>query len=352
MWKKIDDGSIIDPSGKIIYFSTERFVDDICLGDCCFVCGAKPGEKEFNNEHILPQWLLRRYDLFAQTITLPNGENVRYDRYTIPCCSDCNSFMGTHIENPVSEVVQGGAEAITDFITKGGGLTIFVWMALIFLKTHLKDRLLRVHLDARKGDDLIADRYDWEMLHHIHCLVRAPYVGCSVEIEAIGSVLAVPVRAQASPDMRFDFGDLYLAQTMMIRLGETAIVAVFNDSGGAMSYLFKNLLEKITAPLSEVQLREIMVEFAYLNLRLTERPTFHTECDGLRETCRIIGRRPKLGLLDLDRSVRGKLMSSALGHVLPLVSVEGLTPEEVLSSIQAGNFTFLFDNDGVFAAAK
>jgi hypothetical protein len=224
-------------------------------------------------------------------------------------------------------------------------------MALIFLKTHLKDRLLRVHLDARKGDDLIADRYDWDVLHHIHCLVRAPYVGCSVEIEAIGSVLAVPVRAQAFPDMRFDFGDLYLAQTMMIRLGETAIVAVFNDSGGAMSYFFKNL-EKITAPLSELQLREIMVELAYLNLHLKERPTFHTECDGLKETCRIIGRRPKLGLLDLDRSVRGKLMFYALGHVLPLVRVEGLTSEEVLLSVQAGNFTFLFDNDGVFVAAK
>src|ERR1700737_307224 len=217
MWEKTGDGSIVDSNGKIIYFSAKRFVEDICLGDCCFICGAMPGEKEFNNEHILPRWLLRRYDLFANTIVLPNGIKVRYDRYTVPCCSECNSFMGTHIETPVSEVVQGGAEAINDFIANGGLLTMFVWMALLFLKTHLKDRQFRVHLDARKGDDLIADMYEGKLLHHIHCLVRAPYVGCSVEIEAVGSVLALPVRAQASPD-RFDFGDLYLAQTMMIRL--------------------------------------------------------------------------------------------------------------------------------------
>jgi hypothetical protein len=47
----------------------ERFIEDICLGDCCFICGAKPDEKPFNNEHILPDWVLRRYDLFARTIT-------------------------------------------------------------------------------------------------------------------------------------------------------------------------------------------------------------------------------------------------------------------------------------------
>ena len=349
MWEKTGDGSIVDSNGKIIYFSAKRFVEDICLGDCCFICGAMPGEKEFNNEHILPRWLLRRYDLFANTIVLPNGIKVRYDRYTVPCCSECNSFMGTHIETPVSEVVQGGAEAINDFIANGGLLTMFVWMALLFLKTHLKDRQFRVHLDARKGDDLIADMYEWELLHHIHCLVRAPYVGCSVEIEAVGSVLALPVRAQASPD-RFDFGDLYLAQTMMIRLDETAILTVFNDSGGAMNYFFQKL-EKITGPVSELQLREIMVELAYLNLHLKERPTFYTECDGLNDTCRIIiGSRPKLDLSDMDRSVRGKLMLHALGDALPRVRVEGLTPEEILSSVQAGNFTFLFDDDGVFIA--
>nr|WP_224741181.1 HNH endonuclease [Bradyrhizobium sp. 2S1]MCK7667585.1 HNH endonuclease [Bradyrhizobium sp. 2S1] len=320
---------------------------DICLGDCCFICGATPTEKEFNNEHVLPRWLLRRYDLFAKTITLPNKEKVRYDSYTVPCCSDCNSFLGTHIETPVSEIVQSGAEAIHDFILNGGLLIIFSWMALIFLKTHLKDRHFRFHLDARKGDDLIADLYEWEPLHHIHCLVRAPYVGCcEMDKGAVGSVLALPVRSQASAD-RFDFGDLYIAQTMMIRLGDTAILTVFNDSGGAMNYFFQKL-EKITGPVSELQLREIMVELAYLNLHLKERPQFYTSCDGLSETCRIVGTRPQLELTDMDASVRGELMLFALGHALPHLRVAGLKYEEVVSTVQAGRFTFLFDDDGMF----
>jgi len=93
MARMTEDGSIVDGTGKVLFFSNQRFVDDICLGNCCFICGAQPDEKPFNNEHILPEWLLRRYDLFSRTISLPSDRTVRYDRYTVPCCVDCNSLM-------------------------------------------------------------------------------------------------------------------------------------------------------------------------------------------------------------------------------------------------------------------
>ena len=32
MFEQTDDGSIIDESGKVIFFSADRFVKDICLG--------------------------------------------------------------------------------------------------------------------------------------------------------------------------------------------------------------------------------------------------------------------------------------------------------------------------------
>ena len=132
------DGSFIDSEGKVIFFSTERFINDICLGDCCFICGAKSSKREFNNEHILPVWLLRRYNLFAKTITLSNGATVRYDQYTVPCCKECNSLMGDVIEKPISEVVLKGGDAINDFVSKGGLLKMFIWMGLIFLAHEAK----------------------------------------------------------------------------------------------------------------------------------------------------------------------------------------------------------------------
>ena len=345
MWNATPDGSIIDETGKVLFFSTNRFIDDICLGDCCFICGAKPGQKPFNNEHILPEWLLRRYNLFAGTITLPNGNKVRYDRYTVPCCAECNSLMGTEIEAPISNAVNAGSEVFADFIVKNC-LLIFTWMGLIFLKTHLKDRKFRVHLDQRMGDEKIADQYEWEYLHHIHCIVRCFYTNREIQQEAIGSMLGLPVRAQASQE-QFEFGDLYLAQSMFLQLDGMAILAVFNNSGAAMSWFWQKL-EKITGPISELQLRENMVEFAYLNLLLKERPTFQTDCDIREETCRIVGKRGSLELEDMNLELRGKLMLHAYQDMLPHIHNRDATDEEVLQAIKAGTFTFLFDESGEF----
>lgn len=190
MWTREDDNSVVDKAGKVIFFSTQRFVNDICLGNCCILCGARPGQKQFNNEHVFPEWLLRHFNLFDKTITLPNGSTLRYDRNTVPCCVDCNSLMGNEIERPISEVVKGGHQALDKFLsTTGNWLKIAVWLALIFLKSHLKDRALRFHLDARKGQEKISDLYDWEHLHHIHTFARAFYNGCFIDPKVIGSVL-------------------------------------------------------------------------------------------------------------------------------------------------------------------
>lgn len=346
MWTKTEDGSFVDANGKVIFFSTERFINDICLGECCFICGAKPDERRFNNEHILPHWLLRRYDLFGKTISLPNEGTVRYDRYTVPCCAECNSLMGKEVEGPISEVVRGGADAINDFVENGGLLKIIVWMGLIFLKTHLRDRAHKVHLDARKGDERIADDYDWADLHHLHTVVRCFYTGCFVEREAVGSFLATSIKAQASPD-RFDFSDLSVAQTMLLRLDDVAMLTVFNDSGGAMNYFWQKL-QKITGPVSELQLREIMVDLAYLNLHLKDRPTFRTECDHINEQCRIVAQRPQLALGDLDQKMRGAMLYHAVRHALPHMKVRDRTEVEVLEAIKAGSFSFLFNDKGEF----
>jgi hypothetical protein len=346
MWRKTSDGSVLDGNGKVIFFSTERFVKDVCLGDCCFICGAKPNTKPFNDEHIFPEWLLRRYDLFQRRITLPNGATARYDRYTVPCCAECNSLMGDKIEKPMSEIIQGAVGSINERITKGNALMLFVWLGLIFVKVHLKDKAFRFHLDARIGEEKIADMYEWRQLHHIHSIARCFYTGCSVETEAIGSCLVIPVRTEMSPD-QFDFGDLYFAQTMLLRVGDLAMLAVFNDSGGAMGY-FQQKLAKITGPVSELQLREIMVELAWLNLHLKQRPTFYTDIDLLNEKCRVVAKRPELGLTGMDRLLRGKLLQHAMRHLLPHIKLLSGRKAEMLEAIEAGNLSFLFDRNGEF----
>ena len=130
-WHKTSDGSFLDHSGKVLFFSKDRFVNDICLGRCCFICGAQPGSKVFNDEHVIPEWVLRKFNLFNRAITLPNGGTVKYGRFKVPCCQDCNSLMGRQIEERISKVVNAGPEAVQKHIAEGNGLEFFVWLGLI-----------------------------------------------------------------------------------------------------------------------------------------------------------------------------------------------------------------------------
>jgi hypothetical protein len=197
------------------------------------------------------------------------------------------------------------------------------------------------------GNTKIADLYEWEDLHHLHSIVRCFYTGCRVDKDAVGSFLGIPVQVQGPPE-KFDYGDLLQAQTLCVRLDELGMIAVFNDSGAAMSWSHQRL-QNITGPVSEIQFRELMVDFAYLNLRLKERPGYTSECDLDNETCRITVRHGSLvDLTDPDPAMRGALMHYVLKDVLPYLRHRTATDEEFLESVKDGTATFLFDNEGKF----
>ena len=291
--------------------------------------------------------MLRRFDLSSDSVTLPNQRAFRYDRYTVRCCVECNAMMGELVERPVAETVAGGVPAINRFIQEGGLLKLFVWMGLIFLKTHLRDQDFRMDPDLRNQVGQIGDLHAWNNFHHLHCVVRCFYNDCKIDPQAVGSFLALPVRRELSRE-RFDFADLSHAQTMLLRLDDLGLLAVFNDSCAAMS-LFQPTREKIKGAVSEFQLREIMVQLAFFNLHLQSRPTFYSDFDLSQERYRIGAERPpELTLKEIDHAVRGKLMRRAFSDILREPHVPGLTTKEALNAMESGKFTFLFDDNGRF----
>lgn len=352
VWTKTGDGSIIGEDGEIIFFSTQRFLDDICNGDCCFICGAKPGTKLFNAEHVFPEWLLRRFALFSERLTLPNGQKTRYDRHTIPCCSECNSLMGEEIEQRISKVVAEGAASIQDFVAQGGGLTLYVWLGLIYLKLHLKARSFRKERNPLISTAMISDDYQWDLMHHIHTVVRSFTTPTTVGGNVLGSMLILPCHDESSAD-QFDFVELHYGQTMMLRLASTVIVAVFNDSGGASSFFLENVLDRITGPISALQAREIMVEFAMLNLHLKVRPEYQSQFDMAGHRHSIVAKlsdRPELTPWDFE--LRGKMMWDAFSHSWSQLTFAGRTEEEVKKAVLTGRLNVLFDDQGNFSGGS
>lgn len=341
MFIKTNDGSIKDQDGRVIYFSIDRFVRDIGEGDCCFICGVSPSKTKFNNEHILPKWILKRYDLFSRIITLPNETPIKYNQYTVPCCQQCNSLMGEKIEQPISELINQGFNAVAEHIQKNEGYWLFfVWLNLIFLKTHLKDKSLKLHRDSRQGNGMISDFYTWEKLHHIHCIARSFYTGCKLDFKVMGSFLTLSAKIEDHYE-KFDYTDLYDSRAVLLRLDDICFITILNDSCFSLN-CFQNHLELILGALSPIQLREILAHLAFINLNLKERPRFYSKTDFTREDYEILANVPdKIAMNDYNQSDFGVILDYCCKPYLDQDANPDI--EFIKEQVKQGKYTFLIN---------
>lgn len=342
---KNTDGTIQDTEGNVVFYSYERFLRDICEGDHCFVCGTSPDDKEFNEEHVIPKWVLRMCDLFKHAVTLPNGVSLRYDKYTVPCCKECNSFLGNTFEDPIREAVEGGLESVNKYIEEKGSWNIFLWLSLIFFKTHLKDSYLRKHLDQRKGNETIASDYDWGLMHHIHCIIRAIKTGAVIDKECFGTTIILPAKVSENYQS-YDYRDTYAANTILIRIGEVAFLSVLDDSC-ASAHFFSNHLERINAPLSPLQLREVLSHLTLLNSKLKNRPSYYTWVDAESNELSISANLPEsMELVGHSREELGEILYANVSEYVE--QMHSPDANFTADNIRKGSYHFLFDENGDF----
>ena len=70
-------------------------------------------------------------------------QKYKYNQYVIPCCIECNSLLSTELETPLSKAFSRGFDGLVNYVEKEGYLNVYLWMALLFIKTHVKDQSLR-----------------------------------------------------------------------------------------------------------------------------------------------------------------------------------------------------------------
>lgn len=341
--KKVKDGSFVSDLGEVIYYSQSRYESEIVGSDNCFICGASRGSTKFSDEHILPDWLLKEFDLYNSSINLPNRRTHRYSTYKIPCCTDCNKRMGDHFEKPISEAIKSGYEGVLDFIKKNGSDRIFQWLALIFFKSHYKDQKLWFFKNKQDGDDKIGDFYDWIELHHIHCIARLFYTNAKTDDSVSGTLFVFPAKQLESVES-FDYADLYESRSIMIRLNDTCLLAVLNDSGLA-GYHFMKTLPGPIGMLSAVQLREVFARISHLNNIIIDRPQFFSaNVDGAYS---IVAKVPKV--LTLKKGAQAEY--GELLHGLTISLLDSLVDEcrnQIIEKVRQGQWTFLFFDNGEF----
>ncbi|WNG44874.1 hypothetical protein F0U60_12805 [Archangium minus] len=190
--------------------------------------------------------------------------------------------MGEVFETPIRELVEGGLERVGQYVETNGTHLIFCWLALIFLKTHLKDWRLPLHRDRRSGDlRKIGSAYGPVSLQHIHVLARSFFTESIIEKGAMGSLLILPAERADEMFRPFDFADFYGPNSILLRLDDVCFVAVLDDGCGVNNFYLEHI-QRVSAPLLPVQLREVLGEMSCIAANLKERPTFHSRFEGSR----------------------------------------------------------------------
>ncbi len=269
-------GDKIDSTGKIISFSRYGFEQKIIGRKDCFICGARQdGYKKFNEEHIIPDWVISKYSSPKKLVGLPNLTKYRLNQYKVPCCKECNQRMGKEIEQPVSRLFELSHQEFFNKITQNqdNHLLLYRWMCLIYFKIFYKDTFLKADRSDPNSDARIGDIYDWHNIHFIHNIARSHYSGLEIQPNVVGSTLilsALPI----SLDKGGIFLTYYNNPCLKININGICVIMMLMDAGFFDHNFFSSLFSDFNHQLSVDQLTEIMAFLIYGNTRLKENPVF------------------------------------------------------------------------------
>lgn len=340
--------TIKNDDGKVIFFSYEDFINDIVEGNCCFICGQDPNSKEFNNEHIIPNWILSRFNLHDQYIILPNNTRFKYSQYTIPCCKECNSELGEKIETPISKLLSQSFEEIIEEINSNPeNLNLLsIWLSLIFFKTHLKDNALLMNKDKRFNEGKIGDNHYWESMHHIHCVIRSHYTKAKIHPNAMGTAIIFRIHNFNNSEL-YDYIDTPYGRVIMIQIRDFCMLHVVDDAG-ASAFIYQNQLKKISGMVNPYQVRELIANLNYINLNLKERPVFKSFIEDKGNGDYIIfSELPKSFEVNVGEGTIGEISSLFHFYMQKLVE-ESEENNTILNQIKKGEYSFLFNNEDEF----
>jgi hypothetical protein len=250
-------------------------------------------------------------------------------------------FLGKELEEPIADLLSSGIEHCSEVLRRTGSGLLFVWLALLFFKTHYKDRALRLHLDQRLPEEKMSALYEWEDLHHIHCLIRAIFVGQTIQREVFGS-LCIFTTKTSSQYLHFDYHDLYHACSVMLRIGDIGIACVLNDSCAAYS-VFSCRHDRIAGALSPLQLREVLAHLSYINIFLKERPRYASLVSEDGNLVMVAECPEEIYLEEQNNEFFGSLIESCCGPLLCNMRLPN--EEEVLKNVRSMQWSSLFDEE-------
>ena len=339
-----ESGTVIHADDRrTLRYGYDDFLNRVVKGDDCFICGCGSGSKSFNNEHVIPKWILKAYAKPKAFMILPNGTNIKNYAYTVPCCKDCNAELSRQLEIPISYLLKRDYDFVSDALQRDESLylKLFHWVCLLFFKTHLKDTYLDADRDRRKFSGSIGDTYCWHPLYHVHGIIRQHHTGVKLTKHVQGTILVFEALVE-TPEEEFDYLDNLNSQVVMVKVGKIIILAVLNDCRFCLA-AYKTMLSKINGPLNSVQILELFARLRYLNENIKKRPRFHSLFDN--DEFIIGAKMPKKMEVLPEANERVSLFKLMRFYIEDLMPQDLPGRDQLLLDLEEGRAQYIFDEN-------
>ena len=236
--------------------------------DQCFLCGVKLTSTNRTEEHIFPEWLLHKFDLWDQTITLLNRTSISYRNLRIPCCSVCNNQSLSELEKEVKSAVENGSGEVRNL----NKLRLYQWMGKIFFGLLYRELSLAVDRSQPELGSITTPEFiqDYRALHGFLQSIIKP-----VEFQGFfpGSIFVLELE-QVAELGDFDYSDSFNGMAFCIRMGNVGIIACLKDDGHVQESLFELYEAMKDAKITPMQFDEFCAWVFYSAFLIVRNETY------------------------------------------------------------------------------
>lgn len=192
----------------------------------CFLCGGGIDETNRTDEHVIPKWLLKEFDLWDVTIHLINGTRIPYRKLVVPCCSACNNNHLSPIEDEVAKAFRKGPKGFETVDRE----VLMVWVIKIFYGLLYREIFLTFDR-CNPGLGKIVSPEDMEqfvLLHYILQSARVPMQFNCRESDVPCTIFTFNVKEPKNQLVKFDYKDDVVHRALYLRMGRIGLLAAFD----------------------------------------------------------------------------------------------------------------------------
>ncbi|MCS4089786.1 HNH endonuclease [Rhizobium sp. BK176] len=113
----------------------------------CFLCMEEIPDDQRSEEHVIPRWMQRDFDLMHQKLTLVNGSGISYKRLKLPCCRECNNVHLGRMEESFQHFVYKDWKPISNV----PDLLVMQWCAKVLFSILYKEHSLPLRIEDPSG---------------------------------------------------------------------------------------------------------------------------------------------------------------------------------------------------------